>query len=289
MSNGLLNTTKRYLGNHKANVFFDEDQSHDQFNFFLVGKGGDDILTGLSGNDSIWGGAGDDFLSGAAGNDEIHGGGGLDVIDGGDGDDKLHGQDGDDAIHGGDGADLIDGGADTDRIWGDNGDDTLSGGAGTDTLAGGDGDDRLSGGLDDDTLFGSYGNDVLVGGAGNDTLYGEDGADILSGGAGRDYFVFNFVGDSIVGSADVIRDFEVGVDFIDLSGFDANANVDDQQFFDFIGSKGFSGTAGELNYQIVNGRGLLSGDVDGDGLADFQVVLANQAALTVNDLVLSWV
>jgi Ca2+-binding RTX toxin-like protein len=263
--------TITYVGNHKGNVFFDEDQSHDLVNFILVGNGGNDTLTGLSGNDSIWGGSGDDFLFGQAGDDEIYGGVGLDVIYGGDGDDKLYGQGGDDAIHGDEGADF------------------LHGGAGSDSIMGGEGDDRLSGGDDNDRLQGGGGDDVLVGGAGNDVLYGEDGADTLSGGDGSDTFVFNFVEHSTVGSADVIRDFEVGVDFIDLTGIDANVNVDDQQFFDFIGSKGFSGTAGELNYQIVKGKGLLSGDVDGDGKADFQVVLANHAALTVNDLVLSWV
>ena len=66
------------------------------------------------------------------------------------------------------------------------------------------GADRLIGGAGNDTLEGGAGDDVIVGGAGADTLYG---------GAGADIFVFAS-GDG----ADEIKDFEVGIDKIDLSG-----------------------------------------------------------------------
>ena len=124
-------------------------------------------------------------------------------------------------------------------------------------------------------------------GVGNDALFGEGGADTLSGCDGRDSFIFLDLSFPIPQAADVIRDFDVGADTIDLSHIHANVTMDDVQLFDFIGSKDFSGKAGELNDQIVGGVALLSGDIDGDGHAEFQVVLANRAALTVNDLILS--
>lgn len=79
------------------------------------------------------------------------------------------------------------------------------GGAGDDTLTGGSKDDLLSGGAGDDSLMGGAGDDVLLDGAGADTLRGNAGADVFV--LGRD------------GEADVIRDYEPGIDRIDLSGW----------------------------------------------------------------------
>jgi Ca2+-binding RTX toxin-like protein len=75
-------------------------------------------------------------------------------------------------------------------------DNHLMGLGGNDTLSGGDGDDWLQGGR---------GRDVLQGGAGDD---------VLAGGRGADVFVFT----SADHGRDVIRDFAVGQDHIDLSG-----------------------------------------------------------------------
>ena len=67
---------------------------------------------------------------------------------------------------------------------------------------------------DNDLLFGGWGEDRLVGGWGADTLDGARGADSLHGGRGADIFVFG-PGDG----ADRIRDFEDGIDKVDLTGF----------------------------------------------------------------------
>jgi len=90
-----------------------------------------------------------------------------------------------------------------DLLAGHNGNDTLEGFAGDDHLKGRDGNDRLLGGAGNDELEGGAGNDLLIGGAGDDVLYG---------GAGADRFVFAS-GDGV----DEIKDFEAGVDKIDLS------------------------------------------------------------------------
>ena len=82
-------------------------------------------------------------------------------------------------------------------------------------LMGGAVADTLTGGAGDDELWGRGRGDVLSGGAGDDRLVDGRGRDVLTGGPGADVFVF--VED---GRTDVITDFEIGVDRIDLSDFD---------------------------------------------------------------------
>ena len=70
----------------------------------------------------------------------------------------------------------------------------------------------LSGGAGHDLLSEGRGNDRLEGGAGDDTLVGGTGRDLFYGGSGADLFVV--LAD---GQTDEIRDFQPGVDRIDLS------------------------------------------------------------------------
>ena len=67
----------------------------------------------------------------------------------------------------------------------------------------------------DDQVIGSDVGEALSGGAGADILLDGAGIDTLSGGLGEDLFVF-----SQDGVLDVITDFEVGIDRLDLSAFD---------------------------------------------------------------------
>jgi hypothetical protein len=98
-------------------------------------------------------------------------------------------------------------------------------------------------------------------------------------GAGNDVFDFNALNKSAVGTGarDMITDFQRGLDDIDLSGIDSDAGRAGDQGFKFVGTKGFSGKAGELHYQTfdqagtANGITVISGDVNGDGVADFEV------------------
>ena len=78
----------------------------------------------------------------------------------------------------------------------------------------------------------------------------------------------------------MIADFERG-DTIDLSRIDASAAANGDQAFAYIGAKAFSGTAGELHYV----KGVLSGDIDGDGRADFSIEV-EVPALSTADLIL---
>lgn len=145
----------------------------------------------------------------------------MDRLFGGAGDDSIRGFGGADLIYGGDGKDVINGHNENDTIYGEAGNDVLTGNAQDDYLDGGEGNDRLFGGLDNDTLVGGAGNDQLEGGSGDDVLDGGTGRDTLTGGTGADVFVFDWGG-----KADVITDFEDGIDLLDLSGRMAT-NIED--------------------------------------------------------------
>ena len=259
----------------------------------LYGQDSNDLLDGGDGNDTLRGGSGADRMLGGAGDDLMQGGTGADRLFGGDGDDRifgdadadlLRGGDGADRLLGGDGNDQLFGDAGNDIVLGDGGNDRLDGGAGDDLLTGGSGNDILRGGVGNDRLFGDAGNDTLYGDAGNDRLVGGLGGDRLFGGAGADAFVYVDVADSTLAAAgrDRIVDFAAGLDTIDLRGIDADITTAGDQAFTFVGRAGFSGTAGELRF---NGA-LLTGDVDGDGVADFAIAIDGAPALAASDFVL---
>ncbi len=108
--------------------------------------------------------------------------------------------------------DAINGNGGNDQLYGNGGDDIVNGGSGNDVVKGGNGNDWMYGGDGNDKLYGDSGNDVLNGGAGDDWLFGRAGAD-------------TFVFDRGCGS-DKIKDYEAGIDEIDLSAFGL-ANVAD--------------------------------------------------------------
>jgi Ca2+-binding RTX toxin-like protein len=168
-----------------------------------------------------------------------------------------------------------------------------TGNASANTLLGNKGANRLDGAGGNDTLIGGAGNDTLLGGAGVDRLTGGAGRDILSGGSGRDIFDFNNRLESKTGSTnrDVIKDFLHLTDDIDLSGIDA-INGGSNDAFRFIGTRGFSGAAGELRYfrsnvsGTINDKTIVEGDVTGDRVADFQIELTGLHTLTATDFIL---
>jgi len=73
----------------------------------MMGRGGDDKLTGGRGDDHLDGGSGDDALDGGRGNDILVGGDGDDKLESGEGSDLLIGGRGSDKLDGGDGGDLL--------------------------------------------------------------------------------------------------------------------------------------------------------------------------------------
>ena len=142
-------------------------------------------------------------------------------------------------------------------------------------ITGNDGKNYLSGGGGADTLSGGLGDDTLEGGAGSDQL---------TGGTGNDRFVFKFVSDSTSSAADTITDF-VAYDKIVLSEIDVDLNTAGVQKFVFNSTGVFKGVVGDLIYDKVNH--FVLGDVNGDRVADFKIVMANNpASMSSGDFIL---
>jgi Ca2+-binding RTX toxin-like protein len=128
-------------------------------------------------------------------------------------------------------------------------------------------------------LFSGAGSDELIGGAGGDILFAAAGADDLTGGAGADTFRYDAVSDSAAGAEDQILDFQSGVDKIDLSRIDADANSAGNQAFTWIGGNTFHGVAGELRAFQSGGEWIVQGDTNGDGIADLVINVTTQGAV----------
>ncbi|MGB3191672.1 MAG: S8 family serine peptidase, partial [Limnoraphis sp.] len=90
--------------------------------------------------------------------------------------------------------------------------DQIDGFSGDDFLFGNKNNDVIDGKAGNDVIFGGQENDMIFGGDGNDTLLGDAGADMLTGGTGSDTFVLQQPGSVAVREADIIMDFEDGVD-----------------------------------------------------------------------------
>ena len=235
-------------GNGRDLIFL--NQGNDLFNDNTQGGdlGRDTVFAGL-GDDTIQGGNGNDVFRGEAGSDLIFARFGNDLVYGGDQFDTIYGGAGNDTVDGGNGRDLIFLNEGND-LYNDNtqggalGRDTVFAGIGNDTIQGGNGDDVFYGEAGNDRIFARLGNDIVYagdqfdfidagdgndmvfGGKGGDRVYlgngndvyvdtaqtGAFGQDTITGGAGVDRFVFQ-----AVMSADVITDFQVGVDELRLT------------------------------------------------------------------------
>lgn len=116
------------------------------------------------------------------------------------------------------GIDIIRGTGRSDLIFGNGDADTLKGKGGPDILIGGAGDNFLYGGAGNDLLVGEGDTDLLIGGKGKDTLIGGGYLDRMHGGAGRDVFVISNNSLEARPLQDILKDFQIGKDKIDLSG-----------------------------------------------------------------------
>ena len=229
----------------------------------------------------------------------------ADTLLGSDADNIVYGRGGRDILSGRAGADILSGGYAGDQLDGGSGSDiasyytSISGVAinlTTGTASGGDaqGDtltsiEGLSGSnLGNDSLAGNAGANALQGWGGDDALTGAGGKDTLIGGAGADRFIYGSVADSATGvDADVIGDFSHGQgDRIDLSVIDANTGVAGNQAFSFIGTAAYTGVAGQLRFLSDGAVTVIGGDVDGDGVSDFNIRLTGAIGLVAGDFVL---
>lgn len=135
-----------------------------------------------------------------------------------------------------------------------------------------------------ENIIGSANGDTLIGSNGANRITGGQGFDDLLGLGGADVFVFNGKSQARVNAevAETIEDFSHAQhDKIDLHAMDANSTRTGNQAFHFI-TGSFTGHAAELRF---NGQ-FISGDVNGDGRADFRVQLINVATMGAADFVL---
>ncbi len=269
----------------------------------LVGNSGMNTLSGLDGKDE---------LRGEGGADTLYGGTSIDTLDGGTGADRMEGGLNNDIYYVDNGLDLVieaaDGGYDTvftstaialpdnveklvfngladgtvlagndlaNFLVGNYTDDIIDVGAGSDSAAGGSGDDTILGGAGGDTLLGEFGIDSIVGGLGRDILFG---------GAGADLFVFVGVTDSTGTNRDLIKDFEDGLDRIDLRQIDANATPGDQAFA-FIGSGPFT-AAGQIRVTTTTTNTRIEVSIDADIEAEMLILLNGIHDLTATNFLL---
>ena len=231
-----------------------------------TGNGLDNGLTGNAAANTLMGGAGNDLLDGGLGADYLYGGAGNDVFVVDNGYDRA--------------IELSNGGSDlvmssvtytlgsyVEKL-------TLTG---TAAING-------TGNSGSNALCGNTGANTLSGGAGNDKLDGNGGRDVLVGGTGADRFIFNAIDDTATGSTrDRIADFSRAQgDRISLAVIDADGDATNgDQSFDLVA--GFSGVAGELRF--FSATRVIAGDIDGDGVADFEISL-NVYSVLAGDFIL---
>ncbi|MBB1462171.1 cadherin-like domain-containing protein [Vibrio sp. SG41-7] len=103
----------------------------------------------------------------------------------------------------------------------------------------------------DDTVEGGEGKDIIYGQGGDDTLIGGLGNDILVGGEGDD--IFKWVDEPLDDYRDVITDFEVGSDHIDLSELLHDENTMDD-VLEHLSAK-ISDNNQDLELTITNDQG----------------------------------
>ena len=310
----LLNTAPYSLTPRFARVDDTHTHAATDYDDWVIGSPSNDKMHGGNGDDLFLGGKGDDLYDGGPGTDTavyldapkgVHvdlaitkgqatGGGGKDTLKsienviGSNYADTLLGNGGDNTIEGGKGNDKLDGRGAFDfasyatseagvtvslAVTGQQ--DTH--GAGLDTLKnfegliGSDFNDTLTGDDNANTLKGGNGDDILNGGAGPDVIIGGFGTDQLTGGPGGDTFVFP----KLETTVDLIKDI-ASADIIDLSGIDANLNLDGDQAFTKVSH--FTGHAGQLClvYDKSHHVTHIRLDVDGDGNADMTINLSGK-------------
>jgi len=252
-------------------------------------------LAGSRFNDFLYANDSINRVSGGLGNDTLVGMLGADTLDGGAGTDTASYDDGLAVT-----ASLLTPGINTSAAKGDKyiSIENLAGSSFNDTLYGnnaankveGNNDPALTTIIDNDKLFGLGGNDQLFGGWGIDTLTGGLGKDALTGGGSRDIFDFNLISESVVGAnRDIIMDFTRGSpttgDDIDLSTIDANTTLAGNQNFTWRGTGAFTSLAGQLRFTDQGPTCLVQGDVNGDGKADFEIMVS-VATLGIGDFIL---
>jgi Ca2+-binding RTX toxin-like protein len=272
----------------------------------ICGDAGNDLIRGGVGGDVeyLYGGEGTDTVIGSGGGANSigfsYGDAGNDVVVGGidTGSENLYGGEGNDTVIGAESSA-------TERLsyFGDAGNDVLMGGIGQALDAsssvslggtgfyGGEGNDTIAGG---GVLSGGDGNDVLrVMGVEQGTktsLGGGDGKDVLIG-SDKSVDTFGFFANfndpnpTPPDNPDIIRNFEVGQDVIDVTLLNSAGISGEIELggtpLTFIGDAAFSATEGVEEFRFADGR--VEVDNNSDGVADHAIEVRGVETLTESD------
>jgi Ca2+-binding RTX toxin-like protein len=226
--------------------------------------------------------------------DSLFGFGGNDILDGGGGDDRMFGGADADSYYVDSIGDIV---REDDWLGRDEGgtDKVFSSvsyvlGNYVENLAlRGSGDIDATGNALENTLQGNAGKNAISGYAMADMLIGGLGADRLDGGGGADTFVYKKTTDSTTAAVgrDQIINFRHGQgDTLLLTAIDADTTRKGNQDFEYIGSDRFSHAAAELRVSYDSYGFTISGDVTGDGRADFAIHFDETSRFRASDLVL---
>ncbi|CAN7336483.1 hypothetical protein [Rhizobium sp. LjRoot254] len=136
-------------------------------------------------------------------------------------------------------------------------------------------------------FIGSEGDDTYVGTKFADKIDGGAGTDTLTGGKGKDIFVFDLDDSSAtLEDSDHILGFNAKQDRFDLRLIDTNPEKDGDQAFKFLGTADFTGKAGQVNYERVDGQTIVHLDIDGNSEADMSFILDGSFKLDAGDFLL---
>ncbi|MFN0193733.1 MAG: Ig-like domain-containing protein, partial [Aestuariivirga sp.] len=227
----------------------------------------DDVFSGDSANNIVYGLDGDDQLSGRGGDDHLNGGAGADAYDGGAGAADYA------SYVNATGAVTVD----FTNLAANTGD------AAGDTFVNIEGYQLTN---FNDTFKGSAAGETIRGFEGADFLSGRGGRDILRGDGGVDTFIFTAIADSGLGAArDVVQDFVVGTDKLDVSVIDA-ASAAGVQDFSFIGTASFT-AEGQVRAVQSGGNTILEFNTAGTTGAEMSIQLnvVTATALTSSDFI----
>jgi Ca2+-binding RTX toxin-like protein len=266
----------------------------------IVATPGSDNLKTTNLSEKIQLGEGNNAVQARGGNDSIIAGSGNDTIDGGTGNDTMSAGDGNDTYR-------VD--SSLDRVIeaaGGGSDAVLSSatyslssnieklsllGSGTIDGTGNNNANFLSGNSSANHLNGKDANDTIVGNGGDDSITGGLGRDSMSGGSGADHFMFLRTSETgkTATTRDIISDFTVLADKLDLSAIDAIAGTALNDAFAYRGTGAFTHHAGELRFFHELRAGVtvtvVAADTTGDGIADLQIELSHNLTLARGDFI----
>jgi Ca2+-binding RTX toxin-like protein len=124
-------------------------------------------------------------------------------------------------------------------------------------------------------MTGNTGKNTILGEAGDDTINGGAGNDVLTGGAGADHFVFS----SATPGTDTITDFNA----VNGGGAEGDRLVFDGLLvgtFAYRGDAAFTGGSNNSEARFDSATDRLLIDTDGNGTANFQLVLTGMTQAT---------